>query len=104
MKAFLKELRACLKGLWEKIKIQLNSLKPSPKLPAANQRDLIIIAEAKRAWQDSISFFQEVTEPALIDFAIYHMEAEEKRMVHLIRQMGQKYPEGIWRMEGSMEG
>ncbi|MFA5537539.1 MAG: hypothetical protein WDA53_10305 [Bacillota bacterium] len=103
MKAFLESLRDRLQELWKKITLQLNSLK-SPKLPLANQRDLMMIAEAKRAWQDSIRFFQEVTEPALIDFAIYHMEAEEKRMVHLIRQMGQKYPEGIWRLEGSMEG
>lgn len=93
MKAFFKELGAYL---WEAIKTRWNFPKREIGLPAENLRDLLTVEDAKKAWQDSISYFQEVTEPALIDFAIFQMEAAEKKLVHLIRQMGQKYPEGIW--------
>lgn len=81
---------------WKTIKKQLDFSKQLPDLPAENLKDLLMVEEAKKAWQDSITYFEEVTEPALIDFAIYQMEASEKRMVHLIRLMEEKYPEGIW--------
>lgn len=67
-----------------------------PALPEDNLRDMMMVEEAKLEWQIARRYFNEVSEPALIDFAIYNMEAAEKRLVHLIKIMGQKYPDGIW--------
>lgn len=82
--------------LWVAIKERLGLVPDGLELPEDNLRDIMIIEEAKKEWQVALRYFEEVTEPALIDFAIYNMEAAEKRLVHLIKMLGDKYPNGIW--------
>lgn len=81
---------------WDEIKERLGLVSTAAGWPEENLHDIIAVEDAKREWQIALRYFQEVTEPALIDFAIYNMEAAEKRLIHLIRQCGDKYPDGIW--------
>lgn len=45
------------------------------------------IQEALRAWKDSIAFFENVSDPALIDYAVYDMEAAQKRYMFLLKNV-----------------
>lgn len=44
------------------------------------------VEKAKQEWEIANSFFENVSDPALIDYAIYNIEAAEKRYVYLIKQ------------------
>lgn len=71
--------------LLERILSQLNGdEKQSPAIPKEKQFSLI--EEAKRDWQAARNYFNAVTDPDLIDHAIYAMEAAEKRYVYLLRR------------------
>jgi len=52
----------------------------------SKERQVALIEEAKRDWQAAKNYFNAVTEPDLIDHAIYAMEAAEKRYVYLLRR------------------
>lgn len=41
---------------------------------------------AKSDWQAAINYFQQVTDPDLVDHAIYCLEAAERRYMHLLKQ------------------
>lgn len=84
------------RSLWAGVKENFGRAEEGMTLPAENFKDLMLVEEAKLEWQIAKRYFNEVTEPALIDYAIYNMEAAEKRLVHLIRMLGNKYPNGIW--------
>lgn len=43
------------------------------------------IQQALKAWQESIAYFENVSDPALIDYAVYDMEAAQKRYMFLLR-------------------
>ncbi len=55
-------------------------------LQMTKERQVALIEEAKRDWQAAKNYFNSVTEPDLIDHAIYAMEAAEKRYVYLLRR------------------
>lgn len=82
--------------LWKRVKERLGWRAEVLEWPEENLRDVLAVEEAKREWQIALRYFDEVTEPALIDFAIYNVEAAEKRLVHLMGMLGKKYPKGIW--------
>lgn len=65
-------------------------------LPEENMKDLRLLEEVKKEWYVAKNYFNEVTEPALIDYAIHNMEAAERRLVYLIETLRDKYPDGIW--------
>lgn len=44
------------------------------------------IGRAKQDWEAAKMLFREVTEPELVDFAIFQMEAAERRFIHLLRR------------------
>ncbi len=46
------------------------------------------IAAALKRWQSATAFFESVTDPSLVDYAIYDMEAAQKRYVYLLRRAG----------------
>jgi len=52
----------------------------------SKEKQVALIEEAKRDWQAAKNYFNAVTEPDLIDHAIYAMEAAEKRYVYLLRR------------------
>lgn len=44
------------------------------------------IEAAKRDWTNARAFFEQVSEPDLVDMAIYSLEAAEKRYIYLLKQ------------------
>ena len=45
-----------------------------------------LIEEAKKDWQEARAYFNTVTEPELVDHAIYALGAAEKRYVYLLKK------------------
>lgn len=72
-----KELK--IKGIFDNFKIQKN---------ANDKNDLYINLEnAKKEWEEAKNIFENVSEPDLVDYAIYSVEAAEKKYVYLLRQI-----------------
>ncbi|MEW6725257.1 MAG: YaaL family protein [Bacillota bacterium] len=44
-----------------------------------------LVDEARREWQTALAYFETVTDPDLIDQAIFMIEAAEKRYMYLLR-------------------
>ncbi|HEY3365268.1 MAG TPA: DUF2508 family protein [Symbiobacteriaceae bacterium] len=45
------------------------------------------VQAAHREWQAAQNYFQEVSEPNLVDVAIFSMEAAQRKYMHLVRQL-----------------
>ena len=41
-------------------------------------------------WKAAAEYFQSVTDPELVDYAVYGMEAAQKRYIYLLRAAGHK--------------
>lgn len=68
-----------LKSIFGSFKIQKNS---------NDKNDLYINLEnAKKEWEEAKNIFENVSEPDLVDYAIYNVEAAEKKYVYLLRQI-----------------
>jgi len=48
------------------------------------------VAQAHREWETAKSFFETVTDPDLIDYAIYRIAAAQRRYAYLLRQAKQE--------------
>ncbi|MGD9569776.1 MAG: DUF2508 family protein [Sedimentibacter sp.] len=52
------------------------------------KNDLYINLEnAKKEWEEAKNIFENVSEPDLVDYAIYNVEAAEKKYVYLLKQI-----------------
>lgn len=47
----------------------------------------ISVENARKEWQDARNIFENVTNPDLIDYAIYNVDAAEKKYTYLIKQV-----------------
>jgi hypothetical protein len=45
-----------------------------------------LVEQARREWQDAKLRFDQICDPDLIDYAIYAIEAAERRYIYLIKQ------------------
>lgn len=55
---------------------------------ADDKNDIYInIENAKREWEDAKNIFENVSQPDLVDYAIYKVEAAEKKYIYLLRQI-----------------
>jgi len=45
-----------------------------------------ILTEAKEEWVQAQNYFDNVSEPDLVDYAIYRLEAAKKRYMYLMKQ------------------
>lgn len=45
------------------------------------------IENAKKNWEDAKNIFENVINPDLIDYAIYNVDATEKRYTYLLKQI-----------------
>lgn len=45
------------------------------------------IENARKEWEDAKNIFENVTNPDLIDYAIYNVDAAEKRYTYLLKQI-----------------
>ena len=52
----------------------------------AEERYWRLVEEAKRDWQEARVYFNTVTDPELVDHAIYTLNAAEKRYVYLLKK------------------
>lgn len=77
-----KELK--IKNILDNFKIQKNANDKN----ANDKNDLYINLEnAKKEWEEAKNIFENVSEPDLVDYAIYSVEAAEKKYVYLLRQI-----------------
>ena len=68
-----------LKSIIDGFRIQKN---------ANGKSDLYInLEKAKKEWEEAKNIFENVSEPDLVDYAIYNVEAAEKKYVYLLRQI-----------------
>ena len=56
---------------------------PQAKSPAINLIDEV--EQARLEWQLARRFFESVTDPDLIDYAIYNLQASERRYAYLLK-------------------
>jgi hypothetical protein len=67
---------------FQAIRAQVLGLEPAAEL----QPDLEnAVEEARTAWQNARRYFECVSEPDLVDQAIYSMEAAERKYMYLLR-------------------
>ncbi|WP_313342411.1 YaaL family protein [Sedimentibacter sp.] len=53
-----------------------------------DKKDLYVSLEnAKKEWEEAKNIFENVSEPDLVDYAIYNIEAAEKKYVYLLRKI-----------------
>lgn len=45
------------------------------------------VQDALQAWKDATRFFENVSDPALVEYAVYEMEAARRRYMFLLKQM-----------------
>lgn len=56
---------------------------------------LDLVEEAKKEWLAAKDYFENVSEPELIDYAIHSMEATEKRYNFLLKKLKQMNPDEL---------
>lgn len=68
-----------IKGILDLLKIQKD---------VDNNKDLYISLEnAKKEWEEAKNIFENASEPDLVDYAIYNIEAAERKYVYLLRKI-----------------
>ena len=75
--------------------MEITSLLPRlvGKERAARAEDLEI-QEALKKWKDATRFFESVSDPELMDYAIYQMEAARRKYILLLRRYNQETAAG----------
>ncbi|HBT47622.1 MAG TPA: hypothetical protein DEA73_07060 [Peptococcaceae bacterium] len=63
-------------------------------LPADVEVLVVALKEAQREWADAQNFFSQVTEPDLVDEAIYRLQAAERKFMYLYKEVQQKWMGG----------
>ncbi len=72
-----KELK--IKNIFDNFKVQKST---------SDKNDLYVNLEnAKKEWEEAKNIFENVSEPDLVDYAIYNVEAAEKKYVYLLRKI-----------------
>lgn len=52
------------------------------------------IEKALMQWKNAKTFFENATDPTLVDYAVYEMEAARKRYIYLLQTIRQDKPAG----------
>ena len=74
-----KEVKKEIKSVLELFKVQKD---------VDDKKDLYISLEnARKEWEEAKNIFENVSEPDLVDYAIYNIEAAEKKYVYLLRKI-----------------
>jgi len=77
-----------LTGLWQSVTQRLHSSQETKEVPTAPVNDLQVqVDRAHREWVSAQQYFQSVSEPELVDHAIYLLEAAERKYMYLLNQM-----------------
>lgn len=67
-----------LKNIFENFQIK--------KSHSAKDEAFTNIENAKKEWEDAKNIFENVSEPDLVDYAIYKVEAAEQKYIYLLKQ------------------
>ncbi|HKM01717.1 MAG: YaaL family protein [Tissierellia bacterium] len=67
-----------LKSIFENFKINKRS--------SSKDEMFTNIESAKKEWEDAKNIFENVSQPDLVDYAIYKVEAAEQKYVYLLKQ------------------
>jgi len=79
-----KEAKKEIKSVLELFKVQKD---------VDDKKDLYISLEnARKEWEEAKNIFENVSEPDLVDYAIYNIEAAEKKYVYLLRKIKSESP------------
>lgn len=84
-----------LAGLWQGLWGGQNRADPERAAIAELEAQ---VAAAHREWQDALHHFQMVSEPDLVDHAIFHLEAAQRKYMYLlnrVRQLRQQNATGV---------
>lgn len=72
-------------------------------LPADTLRAIDLVEKARQEWLAAKSYFNAVSDPDLVDYAIHLVEAAEKKYMYLLKKARQNGIKWEWR-EGEPEG
>lgn len=61
---------------------------------------LKLVAEAFKQWKERESIFQNATDPDLVDYSIYQMEAARLKYIYLLKKFREEEPGGRENPEG----
>lgn len=53
------------------------------------------VNQAHAEWMNAQNYFNSVSEPELVDYAIYNMEAARKKYIYMLKQAKLKGVEGV---------
>lgn len=69
-------------------KISIKSILENFKSKKQSTEDemFINIENAKKEWEDAKNIFENVSQPDLVDYAIYKVEAAEQKYIYLLKQ------------------
>lgn len=81
----LREINKNISRLMDKIKNNI-----AAKEISEEERFLEELKQAHEEWQRSEQYFQNVTEPDLIDYAIHKIEASKTKYIFLLKQAREK--------------
>jgi hypothetical protein len=70
------------------IKVSIKNILGNFKSKKQSVRDdeFINIENAKKEWEEAKNIFENVSQPDLVDYAIYKVEAAEQRYIYLLKQ------------------
>ncbi len=71
---------------------KMSKLFPEDKKSVMKEQEemLTVINEAKKEWEDAKQFYNNVDDPDLIDYAIYAIQAAEKKYTYLYKKAKKK--------------
>jgi hypothetical protein len=73
-------------GLWQSVTGRAGTADTAEQ-PGARDQMQAEVKQAYREWVTAQQYFQSVSEPALVDHAIYMLEAAERKYMYLLNQV-----------------
>ena len=72
----------------QKRKISLKSIFENFNIKKESSKDEAFtnIENAKKEWEDAKNIFENVSQPDLVDYAIFKVEAAEQKYIYLLKQ------------------
>jgi len=79
--------RDFLQSLWKTVHTQFSLVDSDDMVEVHPVDDLeAVIEQARQEWVNARTFFDNVVDPDLVDYAIYSIEAAERKYMYLLRK------------------
>lgn len=91
-------MRANAAQLWHQISSSILGSAPTLALPVRdeNQELLDLVEKARQDWHATRIYFENVSDPDLVDHAIHSMDAAQKRYMYLLRMARESHVTVHW--------